>query len=855
METRTIHLPKDVGENLPFCHEEDANEHRDGNNSVLADGKKSDYGDMGCSVEKERRVDVTDEDKCDDEMEWEDGNNEFSVLTNYCDPEANDLSHRKSSDNNILTSSKIMENVRSETNENSKGGEQRDDDDDDDDNLDWEDGDGEDEKEVIDISTDEKPADSGRDGDSNDGRNGLKQRAEKKSSTKAMNGTSEKPLIGSRSERKEGIASNTTNEFSKYFDNVTTPSMTTEAIDLDDDDEEEINWEAGATKDSLTSIGADDWGTTKIKSPNEVAAALEHAQGTAANLTNWAGRAFRRAIAQHALENGVEVPESAKPTVLKTKANEINEDYSVPVRGKSTVQSTPGISQSKTEHQMSTNSSNDMIDNSAWLNSVDTSAQAEDFTVKPREAVQSDQTMDPSNTGITEEMRAEVMQLLRLFGIPYVVAPAEAEAQCVELEKLGLVDGIVTEDSDTFVFGGQVVYKNIFEDKKYVEVYHAKDASEEMNLNQDSLVALAMLLGGDYTEGVKGVGIVNGMEILQAFDVADDCEAGLTRFRKWLDGFDPLDLAKLRKSVEDTTGFSTDREKLFHRKHHTARTRWVAPKHFPDVKVLNAYLNPVVDTSRERFSWGIPDLDGLTTFCHDHMGWTDDETKKLILPIIQRMKEGSMRQTRIDSFMRYEDGIKFAKIQSKRLRTVLGLSPLETGDRQPSRRKKADTTLQASFDEHKEDESDSLNESEEDFSSVDIVRNIDRMQDTAELQENDVTRCEWKTKVNDTTLQPKQYNEKKNRSLAALSTASASTTAIAVSSTNSAPNNASMDDTNMPITHHRRVHTNLPKTAPPAYQKHSNTFLEEENSNTTNSQDCDKQGSSESYKVINPSMI
>eukprot|EP00536_Pseudo-nitzschia_multiseries_P017159 jgi/Psemu1/223941/e_gw1.1403.10.1 len=379
----------------------------------------------------------------------------------------------------------------------------------------------------------------------------------------------------------------------------------------------------------------------------------------------------------------MEIPESAKPGVLKTKTNDVDEDCLVPSKGKSSVQS-----ESKKPHPSKRKTSDDTIDNSDWLNALDaTNTQGQDFTTAPREAIQSDQMMDPTNSGVTEEMRTEVMQLLRLFGIPYVVAPAEAEAQCVELEKLGLVDGIVTEDSDTFVFGGQVIYKNIFEDKKYVEVYHAKDASEEMNLNQDALVALAMLLGADYTEGVKGVGIVNGMEILQAFDVADDCKAGLTRFRKWLDGFDPLDLAGNNKSVGDITGISTDREQLFHRKHHTARTRWVAPKHFPDIKVLNAYLNPVVDTSRERFSWGVPDLDGLIAFCHGHMGWTADETKKLILPIVQRMEEGSMRQTRIDSFMRYEDGIKFAKIQSKRLRTVLGLSSMETDDRQPRRRK------------------------------------------------------------------------------------------------------------------------------------------------------------------------
>jgi DNA excision repair protein ERCC-5 len=36
--------------------------------------------------------------------------------------------------------------------------------------------------------------------------------------------------------------------------------------------------------------------------------------------------------------------------------------------------------------------------------------------------------------------------------------------------QLGLVDGVVTEDSDALLFGAATVYKNIFSDKKYVEV-------------------------------------------------------------------------------------------------------------------------------------------------------------------------------------------------------------------------------------------------------------------------------------------------------------------------------------------------------------------------------------------------
>lgn len=60
---------------------------------------------------------------------------------------------------------------------------------------------------------------------------------------------------------------------------------------------------------------------------------------------------------------------------------------------------------------------------------------------------------------ITPEMSREFIKVLRKKKIDYVVAPYEADAQLAYLAKSGIVDFVITEDSDLVLFGCPKVHK------------------------------------------------------------------------------------------------------------------------------------------------------------------------------------------------------------------------------------------------------------------------------------------------------------------------------------------------------------------------------------------------------------
>ena len=231
---------------------------------------------------------------------------------------------------------------------------------------------------------------------------------------------------------------------------------------------------------------------------------------------------------------------------------------------------------------------------------------------------------------VTQEMIVDVQDLLSRFGIPYITAPMEAEAQCAKLLELKLVDGIITDDSDVFLFGGSKIYKNMFHQRNYVEFYDSNAILKGLGLDRINLIDLAQLLGSDYTNGIKGMGPVSSMEILAEF-------GSLEKFRDWYNQGQFK-----RKAQEEANKFERDLRKRL------VKNEVILDSDFPSKLVKDAYLNPEVEHDETPFVWGNPDLDMLRVFMRKHIGWSQEKSDEVLIPLIRdinmkKKKKGKQR--------------------------------------------------------------------------------------------------------------------------------------------------------------------------------------------------------------------
>lgn len=228
---------------------------------------------------------------------------------------------------------------------------------------------------------------------------------------------------------------------------------------------------------------------------------------------------------------------------------------------------------------------------------------------------------------VTTKIVEEAKELLTLFGIPYIDAAGEAEAQCALLEKLDLTEGTITDDSDVWLFGAQNVYRHFFSDDKYVLQYKLKDIEFHLRLSRENMVCFAMLVGSDYTDGIMNVGPVTALEILSEFPGPN--LDPLIKFKQWRDSL-----------TSGSRPGNIKRRKLL---------KYNIPDEFPSRAVFEGYMKPAADTSSEKFTWGMPDLDELRDYARRNFGWDLKKIDDKLLPVMKKLNE-RRTQTTIDTF-------------------------------------------------------------------------------------------------------------------------------------------------------------------------------------------------------------
>jgi flap endonuclease-1 len=230
---------------------------------------------------------------------------------------------------------------------------------------------------------------------------------------------------------------------------------------------------------------------------------------------------------------------------------------------------------------------------------------------------------------VTREHNEEARKLLKLMGIPYIIAPTEAEAQCAVLARAGKVFAAASEDMDTLTFNSPVLLRKLTfaeQRKEPIQEVHLDKVLEGLEMDLNQFIDFCILLGCDYLDPIKGVGP----------KVA-------------------LNLIREHKNLENIV------------KHLESSTKYTIPEDWPfaDARVL--FLEPDVRSADDPecdFKWESPDVDGLVKYLVEEKGFSEDRVRSGAARLSKNMK--SSQQSRLEGFFKPKEKTEEEKASLKR---------------------------------------------------------------------------------------------------------------------------------------------------------------------------------------------
>jgi flap endonuclease-1 len=130
---------------------------------------------------------------------------------------------------------------------------------------------------------------------------------------------------------------------------------------------------------------------------------------------------------------------------------------------------------------------------------------------------------------LTREMTEEARELLRLMGLPVVQAPSEGEAQASHMAARESVWAAASKDYDCLLFGAPRLLRFLtISGKEFLpskgtframtpELIDTPSLLAHYKLTREQLVDLAILVGTDFNDGVKGIGPKKALKLVGDF--------------------------------------------------------------------------------------------------------------------------------------------------------------------------------------------------------------------------------------------------------------------------------------------------------------------------------------------------
>lgn len=144
------------------------------------------------------------------------------------------------------------------------------------------------------------------------------------------------------------------------------------------------------------------------------------------------------------------------------------------------------------------------------------------------------QAASKMNVGIVESSKA----LLDLLGTPWIQAPSEGEAQCAWMCQQGVVFAAASQDLDSLLFGAPRLVRNLSavprEGSDRAQLFAELGAGgidpelieldyvlKSLELTREQLIIVALLVGTDYNEGIRGIGPKRALALVKEHGALD----------------------------------------------------------------------------------------------------------------------------------------------------------------------------------------------------------------------------------------------------------------------------------------------------------------------------------------------